>query len=362
MSRNSLASRIYRGDISYDFVGRRRRWYALSLIVVLLALGGLAGRGLNLGLEFRGGSEFIVPASVTVAEGREAAAEAGLTESIVTVIGGDKLRIQTGALTNLEQEAAADALAQTLGVSVSEVQTQLVGPTWGGQITKKAFQSLVVFLVLVTILLALYFEWQMAVAAILALAHDVFITVGIYALTGFEVTPATVIGVLTILGFSLYDTVVVFDKVRENTRSVMGGNRMTYAEAANLGLSQSVVRSINTSIVALLPVAAILFVGVGLLGAGTLRDLALALFIGTIAGTYSSIFIATPVLTQLKERDPAVKALNKRVAARREANPDLVVSGSGAVTSTAVKERPSLTVEPAGPRRQPRRNTPRSKR
>jgi preprotein translocase subunit SecF len=369
MARNSIASRIYRGDISYDFVAKRRRWYALSLIVILLALGGLAGRGLNLGLEFKGGSEFLIPAQVTQAEGRQVAAEAGLTDVIVTVVGGDKLRIQTGDLSTQEQERIADVLAASLGVNVSEIQTQLVGPTWGGQITKKALQSLVVFLILVTIVLALYFEWQMAAAAIIALAHDVFITVGIYALTGFEVTPATVIGVLTILGFSLYDTVVVFDKVRENTRAVMGGNRMTYSEAANIGLNQSVVRSINTSIVALLPVAAILFVGVGLLGAGTLRDLALALFIGTIAGTYSSIFIATPVLTQLKARDPEVQALDKRVSARRASGKPAEGSSRVAVAERdedrdheAFLDRSALSVKPAGPRRQPRRNTPRSKR
>ena len=195
-------------------------------------------------------------------------------------------------------------LSEDLGVPQGDIAVTLVGPSWGAEITQRAVQGLVVFLVLVVVFLSAYFEWRLAVAALVALIHDLVITIGIYALTGFEVTPATVIGVLTILGFSLYDTVVVFDKVKENTRAITSGNRATYSEAANLALNQTLVRSINTSVVALLPVTAILVVGVGFLGAGTLKDLALALFIGTAAGTYSSIFIATPVACQLQERRP----------------------------------------------------------
>ncbi len=196
------------------------------------------------------------------------------------------------------------------------MSVQLVGPTWGGEITKKALTALVVFLALLSIFLAIYFDWRMAIAALVALVHDVVITIGVYSLLQFEVTPSTVIGVLTILGYSLYDTVVVFDKVKENTRGILGQSRQTYSQAANLAVNQTLVRSINTSIVALLPVAAILFVGAGVLGAGTLKDLSLALFVGMAAGTYSSIFIATPFLAQLEERNPQMKALAGRVQAR----------------------------------------------
>ena len=216
-----------------------------------------------------------------------------------------------------QSKSVVDALATTCQTTPGEVKIQLVGSTWGGEITKKALTGLAVFLLAVTLFLTIYFEWRMAVAAIIALIHDVVITIGIYALVGFEVTPATVIGILTILGFSLYDTVVVFDKVKENTRGILGQSKMTYSDAANLAVNQTIVRSLNTSIVALIPVAAILFVGAGLLGAGTLKDLALALFIGTAAGTYSSIFVATPFLCQMKEREPAMKALAARVAARK---------------------------------------------
>jgi len=215
-----------------------------------------------------------------------------------------------------------------------------VGPSWGGEITKKALLALVVFIIAVTLFMSIYFEWRMAMAALVALLHDLVITIGIYALVGFEVTPATVIGVLTILGYSLYDTVVVFDKIKENTKGIAAQSRETFSDAANRALNQTLVRSINTSIVALLPVAAILFVGVFILGAGTLQDLALALFVGTVAGTYSSIFIATPFLCQIKEMQPSMQALAKRVTARRsgrerKANPETGGESSGRVAARA---------------------------
>jgi preprotein translocase subunit SecF len=194
-----------------------------------------------------------------------------------------------------------------------------VGPSWGADVTRKALFSLAVFLALVIAYLSFAFEWKMAIAAMVALLHDLLITIGVYAIVGFQVTPATVIGLLTILGYSLYDTVVVFDKVKENTAGIAGGSRMTYGGAANLAVNQTLVRSINTSLIALLPVAGLLFVGAGLLGTGTLKDLALALFVGIAAGTYSSIFIATPLAAQLKEREPQMQALAKRVAARQVA-------------------------------------------
>jgi preprotein translocase subunit SecF len=313
-----IGGAIYRGEISYDFVGKRRRWFAISGVILLLAIGGLAFRGLNLGIEFKGGAEFLIQSSTATVEQTRAAVESvGVGDPIVTQAGTQQMRVQTPDLTAAQSDKVVAALTSHLGVPASAVSVQLVGPSWGGEITTKALQGLAAFLVAVTLFLAFYFEWRMAVSALVALIHDLVITIGIYALTGFEVTPATVIGVLTILGFSLYDTVVVFDKVKENTRGITSGNRVTYSEAANLALNQTLVRSINTSIVALLPVTAILIIGVGLLGAGTLADLALALFIGTVAGTYSSIFIATPLLASLKEREPEMKALAARVAARK---------------------------------------------
>ncbi len=376
----SLTHRLYSGEVSYDFVGRRRRWYAVSGAIVILALVGLFGRGLNLGIEFRGGSEFRVPGTTaTVEDGRAAAQAAGIADPIVTEVGQGTLRIQTPALTPKESAAVTEKLAADLGVAVADIGVQLVGPSWGAEITQRALQGLVAFLVLVVIFLSFYFEWRLAIAALVALLHDLVITIGIYALTGFEVTPATVIGVLTILGFSLYDTVVVFDKVKENTRNITSGNRATYSEAANLALNQTLVRSINTSVVALLPVAAILVIGVGLLGAGTLKDLALALFVGTAAGTYSSIFIATPVACQLQERRPEMKALAARVAARRAGldsrarrRPANAADGSTATAMLEGDDDGSRTVaeqlaSPApitstGPRQQPKRNVPRQQR
>ena len=216
--------------------------------------------------------------------------------------------MQTGTLTaqRAAQQVAA-ALEHAFHVAQSKMSIQLVGPTWGGQITTKAVEALIIFLVVIVIYLSIAFEWRMAVAAFVALIHDIVITIGVYALTGFTVSPTSVIGLLTILGYSLYDTVVVFDKVRENTAGLLTTQRSTYSDAANLALNQTLVRSINTSLTALMPVASILFVGAGLLGAGTLKDLSLVLFVGMLSGTYSSIFIATPVLADLKEREPRVQ-------------------------------------------------------
>jgi preprotein translocase subunit SecF len=322
MKLTGLGGRLYRGETSINIIGARKKWYALSAIFVALSIFSLGVQGLHLGIEFKGGSAFTVTTtSGTVEEARAVVGSTGYTgNTIVQTIGDDKIRIQTGVLEPAQSNAIQDALATKFGVTVESIDTQNVGPSWGEEISKKAFQGLIAFLICIMIYLALTFEPKMAVAAIVAVIHDVFITVGIYALVGFEVTPSTVIGFLTILGYSLYDTVVVFDKVRENTRAITSTGKMTYAQATNLAVNQTLVRSMNTSLIALLPVAAILFVGAGLLGAGTLKDLALALFIGLIAGTYSSIFIAAPILASLREREPAIKALNQRVAARQGGN------------------------------------------
>ncbi|MBM02168.1 MAG: protein translocase subunit SecF [Micrococcales bacterium] len=315
----NIGQRLYRGEVSYDFVGRWKRWYILSAIILLVAVASLAFRGLNLGIEFRGGADFAIPnATCSVTEAREVAEAESGGQTIVTVASSGTMRVQTIPLTSAESIELSESLGDVCGVAASEITVQVVGPTWGAEISSKALQGLVIFLVLVTIFLSIYFEWRMAIGALVALVHDLVITVGIYALLGLEVTPATAIGVLTILAYSLYDTVVVYDKVKENTRGIAGQSVMTYDEAANLAVNQTVVRSINTSLTSLLPVLAIIIVGAGLLGAGTLLDLAVALAVGMAAGTYSSIFIATPVLAQLKRQQPEMKALAARVQARRK--------------------------------------------
>jgi preprotein translocase subunit SecF len=316
--------------------------------LILASLFALGARGLELGIEFKGGSEFVLnQEGITVPEAREAMDKANVPgEPIVQTVGNTKVRIQTGALTNAQSSKVLDVLSTTFSIAKADIDTRLIGPSWGREITRKAITALVVFLLIIIIFLSITFEPKMAIAAIVALFHDVFITVGIYALIGFEVTPATVIGFLTILGYSLYDTVVVFDKVRENTRGIAGSSRSTYSDAANLAVNQTLVRSINTSIVALLPVGAILFVGAGILGAGTLKDLALALFIGLAVGTYSSICVATPFLAAMREREPAMRALAKRVASKttREAS---APQGESVNSSAASEVR--------GPRNQPKR-------
>lgn len=341
---SGLGGRLYRGETSIDFIGRRRRWYAISGIFILLSIAALSLQGLHLGIEFKGGSSFTVTKSgANVDQARAAVTSAGIPgESIIQTIGSDKIRVQTGALDTAQNNAVQDALAAKFAVTVESIDTQIVGPSWGKEITRKALYGLFGFLICVMLYLAMAFEPKMAVAAIAAVVHDVFITVGIYALVGFDVTPATVIGFLTILGYSLYDTVVVFDKIRENTRTITSTSKSTYSQATNLAVNQTLVRSINTSLIALLPVGSILFVGAGLLGAGTLKDLSLALFIGLAVGTYSSIFIAPPVLAQLREKEPAMQALAKRVSGR---------STTAEVTAPVV----AVTGERRGPRNQPKR-------
>jgi len=315
---SGLGGRLYRGETSINIIEARKKWYLLSAFFILISMASLGVKGLALGIEFKGGSSFsVTTANRSIETARTAVQQAGYVgDPIVQTVGSDKLKVQTGVLDAAQSNAIQDSLARTFGVTVESIDVQNIGPSWGAEISKKALQGLLAFLVIIMIYLALTFEPKMAVAAIVAVIHDVFITVGIYALVGFEVTPSTVIGFLTILGYSLYDTVVVFDKVRENTRSITSSGKYTYSQAANLAVNQTIVRSLNTSLIALLPVAAILFVGAGLLGAGTLKDLSLALFVGLITGTYSSIFIAAPILAALREREPAIRALNQRVQAK----------------------------------------------
>ena len=319
MSRpGSLGARLYRGEVSYDFIGHRKIWYAVSAVLLVVSIASLLVLRLTLGIEFRGGAEFRVQGPAVSEETvRDSVDDIVDTEIVVQSVGQDTVRTQTETLESAQVEEVRVALAERFDLNRADVSTQFIGPTWGQDISTKALRALLFFLLGVVVFLSLYFEWKMAIAAMVALLHDLVITAGLYSLIGFEVTPATVIGFLTILGYSLYDTVVVFDKVRENTQGVTGGSRTTYSGAVNLAVNQTLVRSINTSIIALLPIAAILFAGVVLLGAGPLKDLSLALFIGVAVGAYSSVFIAPAVLSQLKEREPAMQALARRVGARK---------------------------------------------
>ncbi|MET7762555.1 protein translocase subunit SecF [Streptomyces sp. NPDC005393] len=322
MSRlGNLGARLYRGEVGYDFVGKRKLWYGISILITITAIVGLAVRGLNMGIEFSGGAVFTTPHSkVSATDARHAAEEAASGHTVVVQeLGRGGLRIQISEVDTKEAAPVQEKLAKELGVKANKIDTQLVGPSWGEQIAGKAWQGLAIFMVLVVIYLAIAFEWRMALAALIALIHDLTITVGVYALVGFEVTPGTVIGLLTILGYSLYDTVVVFDGLKEASKDLTKQTRFTYSEIANRSLNSTLVRSINTTIVALLPVGALLFIGGGLLGAGMLNDISLSLFVGLAAGAYSSIFIATPLVADLKERDPQMKALAKRVRAKRAA-------------------------------------------
>ena len=322
---SNLTSRLYTGEISYDFIGRRRRWYILSAVLITVSILAILIRGLVFGIEFRGGADFRAPTQVTaqtVDQVRAAVVATGLPElddTIVNTIGNDQVRVQTRTLNpTTEVPVVRAAIGEEVGVPPDQVAYNLIGASWGSQITERALIALAAFLILVALVIWIYFrDAKMAGAALVALAHDLVLTIGIYALVGFTVTPATLIGLLTILGYSLYDTVVVFDKVRENVRDIRSSTTKTYSEAANLAVNQVLVRSINTTIIGVLPVAALLFTGAVILGEGPLKDLALALFVGMISGAYSSIFIATPLLAQAKEREPEMKKLAARVHARR---------------------------------------------
>ncbi|WP_432570355.1 protein translocase subunit SecF [Kineococcus sp. SYSU DK005] len=318
MGMAALGNRLYTGESSYDFVGKRKLWFLIALACVVVSALLLVKPGLTFGIEFEGGSQFRVTGSTDQEAAREAV-ESVVPGAVpeVTQVGGNGVRVQTETLSTAQLDEIRQSLAERTGVPLESVTSSTVGPSWGADVTNKALTALVIFFVLVSVIMALYFRtWTMALAAMAALVHDLVITVGVYALVGFEVTPATVIGFLTILGYSLYDTVVVFDKVRENTTEAFTKRDRSFAQAANLAVNQTVVRSVNTTVVALLPVAAILFIGDLLLGAGTLRDISLALFVGTLVGAYSSIFVATPLLVALRSREAGVRALDAEVRER----------------------------------------------
>lgn len=317
---SDLGNDLYTGKRSVEFVGRTRTWLVISVVLFLIAMGGLFIRQLNLGIEFTGGSDFRI-AAVSDLDNYEARTKdvinqaGGVGTAQVTRVGGDTIRVTTERFEDDKAQTVKDALAKEFSVTLDQVQFSVIGPSWGASVSQKALQALIWFLLLVALVLAIYFRsWKMSFAALVALFHDIFITVGIYSLAGLEVTPASMIGFLTILGYSLYDTVVVFDKVRENTDEARRTGGSTFSRAANLAVNQTLVRSINTTVVALLPITALLLVGVFVLGPGTLLDLSVALFIGVTVGAYSSIFIATPLYAQLREREPEMQQLAARAA------------------------------------------------
>jgi preprotein translocase subunit SecF len=359
-----IAGRLYRGDVSVNFVGRQRMWYSISGLILLVSVVALLVHGLNFSVDFKGGSTFQFPA--TASQGSTTQVEGEISRTVKDTAGvdatvqitsspdlGSRWLVTTKALPtspNVSEQVAV-ALEKKFDIPQSQMTPEVVGPTWGSQITSKALEALIIFLVVIVAYLSIAFEWRMAIAAFVALLHDIVITIGVYALTGFEVSPTTVIGLLTILGYSLYDTVVVFDKVRENTAGLLTSQRSSYSDAANLALNQTLVRSINTSLTALIPVASILFVGAGLLGAGTLKDLALVLFVGMLSGAYSSICIATPVLADLKERQPEYKDLAVKVK-RRLAGGRRAAGAAGTTAPSAVAEA-STDTDTAPPARAP---------
>jgi preprotein translocase subunit SecF len=338
----STLARLYRGETRIDFIGKRKLWYLISGVIIAVSLASMLFRGsetpcasflkgLNCGIEFKGGLQLRaeVPddgplgdasALEVIAAVRDAVSEAGVDGAKVQVAEQDEGRsilVQTKTDTPEEREVIGDAVSEAVGSEITD-SSQIAG-SWGQQITNRAIRALLVFFVVVALFITWRYEWKMAFAAMVAMVHDLLITAGIYSLVGFEVTPSTVIALLTILGYSLYDNVVVFDKVEENTELYATSGRMTYRESANLAVNQVFMRSLNTSLSTLLPVGTLLFIGAGLFGANTLKDLALALFIGLLAGSYSSVFNAVPILAGLKENEPRFRAAEQRLEKSRRA-------------------------------------------
>ncbi len=355
---SNWGNRLHSGETSYGIVSHRKRWLAVSTSLLLFAILVLVFKGLNPGIDFRGGTEYTlsgVKGAVTQTAVDVVKAEFPDEVPRVANLGDDDIRVQLGTIEQTKVATLANSLAEAYKIPVTDVSSSFIGPSWGKDVSGKAIRGLVVFLVLVTVVLSLYFRaWRMAVSAVIALLHDLLFTVGIYALSGFEVTPASVIGFLTILGYSLYDTVVVFDKVKENTANVLSQHRFTYDELANLAVNQTLVRSINTSVVALLPVSAILFIGSFLLGAGTLKDISLALFIGMSVGTYSSIFVATPLEVALRDREKSIRDHTADVLALRASGGSDVVRPDGTVRVGALVPGHHQGTA-AQPRRKPRK-------
>ncbi len=347
--------RLYRGLTTVDFVGRKRTWFTISLVIIVLGMGSLALRGFNLGIDFRGGSswEVLAPHS-SIQAVTNAVDAAGLSQPTVEKLGSETYQVSAdlNSLSIAQQGVVttrvANALAKVAGTSPNQVSTASVGPTWGGQITQRALEALIVFFIAVIAYISLRFEPKMALAAFVAMIHDLLVTVGVYSLFGFQITPDTVIAVLTILGYSLYDTVVVFDRVRDNTAGVLKSGELSYADMVNLSMNQTLARSINTSLVAILPVLSVLVVGAYILGATTLQNYGLALVVGLLSGAYSSIFIASPLLSILKEREPRFRELAQRVGQRAQRPVLTPVAAAMLGSEGATKARPTSPGRAAG--------------
>ena len=318
--------RLYYGETRIDFVRRKKIWFLISGVVILAGVISMFTRGLNLGIEFVGGTSWTVPSqSLTVSQVQHAIGSTVSGETI-TILGSGKDRTvqveaklpkgQSSATSTTIANKVAGELAAVTHQSASVVSIESVGPSWGGQVTNKAIEALIVFFIMIAAYISIFFEWRMAVAAIIAVFHDVLVTVGIYSLSGFEVTPDTVVAFLTILGYSLYDTIVVFDRVRDNTRHLSVRDRLTFSDIVNVSMNQTLARSINTSLVAIMPILAVLVLGADVLGATTLQYFGLALLIGLTTGAYSSIFIASPLVAMMKEHEPRYVQLRERLTAR----------------------------------------------
>ena len=365
-TRRSLWQRLYHGETTFEFVGRFRRWALISTVLIAIGLVSLVSRGLNLGIDFEGGVVWETPAgSASVDDTLDAMGDQGLeglTVQSLTSDSGTRLRVEAEPVDIDKAEEVTTALAELTGSEPDEVSLTSVGPSWGDEISEKALRALIIFLVAITIYITLRFEFRMAVPTLVALLHDILFTVGVYSVVGFEVTPATVIALLTILGFSIYDGIVVFDKVDENTKLVGSKEGMSYSDMVNLSLNQVLMRSLNTSITALLPVGSLLVLGSFILGATTLQEFALALLIGLFSGAYSSIFIASPLLAVLKEREPQYRDVKARLQARQasaakspEPPTPAAVAAAGALPSDddaddglATAERPAPVPPPPG--------------
>jgi preprotein translocase subunit SecF len=389
LPRHSFLSRLYTGTGAFEVVGRRRLWFGISGAIVAIAIVSIIVRGFTFGIDFKGGTTVSMPAAGATGTVHTSQVSdvfrktlGNDPESVVIVGSGASatVQIRSEALSNDQTTKLRNALFDAFAPkgndgkpSKAAISDSAVSETWGDQITKKALIALVVFLALVGLYITVRYERYMTLAAIAAMFFDLTVTAGVYSLVGFEVTPATVIGLLTILGFSLYDTVIVFDKVEENTHGFQHTTRRTFAEQANLAINQTFMRSINTSLIGVLPVLALMVVAVWLLGVGTLKDLALVQLIGIMIGTYSSIFFATPLLVTMRERTELVRTHTRRVMRRRspgkvssekapEETPDdeettEETSAAGRDTTSSSKPAPSKPapgarpVRPSGTRR-----------
>lgn len=351
-------SRLYQGETDIDFIGRRKIWFIISGVLMLLCFVTLYAKGLNYGIEFEGGIEIVAPIADdgplgdagdtdVVDEVRSAIGELGADEAQIQVRTDDDGRsviVQTKEIAEADAQAEfIDVVNETVGAEIEETDSQRIGSKWGEEITNKAIRALIIFLIVVFLFISWRFEWKMGLASLIALIHDLVITAGVYSIVGFEVTPSSVIAILTILGYSLYDTVVVFDKVEENAAVLANTGRMTYQDSANLALNQVFMRSLNTSLATILPVGALLFVGAGLLGATTLSDLALALLVGLLIGAYSSVFVATPILSVWKEREQRFKNVREKV------RKDLLKSSAPGPTGPAEAAEGAAPVGSPGP-------------